>query len=149
MGRPSLYTPETAAEICERVASGETLRSICASEGMPAWASIHRWLEAHAEFRAQYARARDQQADSHADEVLDLARSLHGRDSDGISAGRSEIAALQWRAGRMAPKRWGERTSHEISGPDGAPISLDARNTVAEKIRGLAERLRDGTEEAP
>ena len=34
-GRPSLYTYEIAEEICERLAKGETLRSVCRSDHMP------------------------------------------------------------------------------------------------------------------
>ena len=34
-GRPGLYTPELAREICERLAEGETLRSVCRDKHMP------------------------------------------------------------------------------------------------------------------
>ena len=34
-GRPRLYTYEIAEEICERLAEGETLRSVCRDKHMP------------------------------------------------------------------------------------------------------------------
>ncbi len=34
-GRPSLYTEALAAKLCERLAEGESLRTICADKAMP------------------------------------------------------------------------------------------------------------------
>ena len=131
------------------MALGDTIREITADPAMPCWDTIHRHLRDDPAFSAQYTRAREEQADNHAEEVLTVARGLSGLDANGIAAGRILVDSLKWRAGRMAPKRWGDRTSHEVSGPDGGPISLDSRNTVAEKIRSLAERLRDDSGQAP
>ena len=60
-GRPSRYTPELAAVICERFAEGETLRSVCRDKAMPDKATVLRWLgdKKKADFRDQYAHARD------------------------------------------------------------------------------------------
>ncbi len=38
-GRPSLYTEALAADICRRLAEGETLRSVCRDKAMPDKAS--------------------------------------------------------------------------------------------------------------
>lgn len=42
-GRPSKYTPELAAELCERMGNGESLRSICESEHMPSVSQAISW----------------------------------------------------------------------------------------------------------
>ena len=57
-GRPSRYTSELAAVICERLAEGETLRSICRDDKMPDKATVLRWLgdKAKTDFRDQYAQ---------------------------------------------------------------------------------------------
>jgi hypothetical protein len=58
-GRPSVYTAEIAAEICVRLACGESLRAICHDETMPGQMTIYRWLSENCGgFREQYARAR-------------------------------------------------------------------------------------------
>ena len=43
-GRPSLYTEVLAAQICRRLAEGETLRAICRDPGMPAISTVMGWL---------------------------------------------------------------------------------------------------------
>lgn len=73
MARPSTFTEEVAGLICERLADGESLRSICSQEGMPSKSMVFRWLAANEAFRDQYARAREAQADTLFDEILDIA----------------------------------------------------------------------------
>ena len=59
MGRMCTYTPEIAAEICEKISSGESLRSICKGSGMPPEATVRNWaMDDVNGFAAQYARAR-------------------------------------------------------------------------------------------
>ena len=73
-GRPSLYTEALAAKICRRLAEGETLRSVCRDKAMPDKATVLRWLsdKKNADFRDQYAHARDMQADALFDEALEI-----------------------------------------------------------------------------
>ena len=71
-GRPSKYAPEMAAEICERIAEGESLREICAGQDTPGKTTVLSWLKKHEEFRVQYARAREDQADHYAEEIIEI-----------------------------------------------------------------------------
>ena len=74
-GRPSIYTPEVAAEICERMAAGESLRSICRSEDMPKESTVRLWaLDNREGFYPQYARAMETRMEGLADEILEIAR---------------------------------------------------------------------------
>src|SRR4051794_12935835 len=72
MGRDSTYTPELAAEICVRIADGESLRAICNDLHMPGKATVLRWLHDDEEFRDQYARARESQAEGFADDLIEI-----------------------------------------------------------------------------
>ena len=74
IGRPPLFTIELGDEICNRIADGKSLRAICDEGDMPDKATVFRWLSAeqHKDFRNQYARARDVQADVIFDEMLDI-----------------------------------------------------------------------------
>ncbi len=79
-GRPSLYTEALAADICRRLAEGETLRSVCRDKAMPDKATVLRWLgdKTKVDFRDQYAHARDMQADALFDEALEIADDASG-----------------------------------------------------------------------
>jgi len=77
IGRPTAYTKEIGNEICERLASGESLNAICRSEHIPHKVTVMRWLLSEQEiydgFRNQYAQAREIQYQFMADDILDIA----------------------------------------------------------------------------
>ncbi len=121
-GRPSLYTEALAANICRRLAEGETLRAICRDPAMPDKAIILRWLadKKKADFRDQYAHAREMQADALFDEALEIADDVSGdwsTDKDGkkvldhenIQPSRLRVDTRKWAAGKMAPKKYGDK----------------------------------------
>lgn len=131
-GRPSEYNEDTADKICEGLTSGRSLRSICADDEMPACSTVMRWLARNDEFRKQYAYAREVQADALADEILDIADDgsndwMEKHDSEGASVGwqfngeaarRSQIRidARKWLAGKMRPKKYGDKIETEHTG---------------------------------
>ncbi len=121
-GRPSLYTEALAAEICRRLAEGETLRSLCRDPTMPDKATVLRWLadKKKTDFREQYVYAREMQADALFDEALEIADDASGdwtEDKDGkkvvdhenIQRSRLRVDARKWAAGKMAPKKYGDK----------------------------------------
>lgn len=131
MARPSSYSVKVADMICERLADGKSLNSICASDDMPHKATVFRWLSSHDEFRDQYARAREAQADVLFDEILDIANTpIEGTktklDKDGevveISKGdmiehrRLQIDARKWMAGKLRPKVYGDKLDVDLTG---------------------------------
>src|SRR5262245_46280259 len=71
-GRPSIFTDDLAAKICNRRSEGQGLREICRSDDMPGKTTVMRWLNENEVFRDQYARAREAQADYWADEILEI-----------------------------------------------------------------------------
>lgn len=141
-GRPSDYTPEIAEGICERLAAGESLRSICDDESMPARSAVHTWLIKHKEFADQYTRARAIQADLLFEECLEIADESHGdmtKDDDGrevvnheaIQRARLRVDTRKWMAGKLRPKVYGDRVQTELSGPDGGPIQVEGAGVSA------------------
>lgn len=139
-GRPSSFKPAIAAKICERLANPETLRAICGDETMPAKSTVMRWLAQHAAFRDQYARAREDQADAIAEEILEIADDAgadvvveNGKprvDWENVNRSRLRVDARKWFAGKVAPKRYGDRVAQEISGPGGGPIRTAAARSL-------------------
>ena len=139
-GRPSSFTQAIADEICERLADGESLRSICNAEHMPSKATVFRWLadDRYTIFRDQYARARECQADAIFDEILDIADTpMLGEKRKTLPDGKEEVThgdmiehrrlrvdARKWMAGKLRPKKYGDLHKFEHSGPDGEPLTV-------------------------
>jgi hypothetical protein len=124
MGRPSLYTDELANTICDRIAMDESLVQILMAPGMPDYATVMRWLRDRPDFCANYARAREAQADFQADELRDLGkRALRGEVP--ADAARVAVDVLKWSAGRRNPKKYGDRQHLEHTGKDGGPIKTE------------------------
>ncbi len=133
MARPSKFTQAIAGTICERIAEGKSLRSICEDGKMPAARTVHRWLADEKrgdEFRQQYARARIAQADTLFDQILAIAddgkndthKTEDGReivDHEHIQRSRLRVDARKWMAAKLAPKKYGEKLA--LGGDDTAP----------------------------
>ncbi len=105
MGRPSLYTPELADDICRRLAECESLRAICRGEGRRSFATAMQWvIDDRGSFHAMYRRARDIQAHNLAEQAVEAALTA-------IDAHKARPAfdALRWYASKLLPKVYGER----------------------------------------
>ncbi len=156
-GRPSLYTDALAAKICWRLAEGETLRAICRDGAMPAISTVMGWLfnGKHKDFSEQYAHARARQADALFDEALVIADDASGdwsTDKDGkktldhehVQRSRLRVDTRKWAAGKLAPKRYGDKLQH--TGEGGGPIRTEVDLTgiptdVLRELRKLAARI--------
>jgi len=112
-GRPSLYSPELAQKLCDRLGAGELGVEIVKEPGMPSFATIHRWLGAHPDFRATYARAREMQAQACAERAVISGRKATAEDA---AAARVRFDADRWLAARLDPKNYGDRVDHNIAG---------------------------------
>jgi len=104
-GARTAYTPELAAEICERLAEGESLLSISRDPAMPTASAIYDWIERHPEFEAMYVRARRLQAET----LFDMAREVAmGATPKTVWADRLRYDAIRWQAARLAPRKYME-----------------------------------------
>ena len=124
-GRPSDYTEELAADICVRLADGESLKAICAEDQMPHRATVFRWLAAHESFRDMYARAREEQADTLADELVTIADEASvsvkhegeefrlALDATGVAHNRLRVDTRKWVAAKLKPRKYGEKVQNE------------------------------------
>lgn len=136
------YSQEIADKICARLAEGESLRSICAEEDMPGRRTVFDWLEANADFRTKYARAREFQAETLVDEMQDIADDARNDymekfDKDGVSIGyqingeavaRSKIRLEQrrWYAEKLLPKKYGPKLDVKVDANVQGMVSYQA-----------------------
>lgn len=144
-GRPTIYSDAVADKICELMAEGNSLRSICKMPAMPAMSTVMRWLasEERVAFREQYARARELLADYLAEETIEIADDGlndtyvddDGRvrvDHDHIARSRLRVDARKWFASKIAPKKYGDRITQEHTGADGAPLQVHSTVTFVQ-----------------
>ena len=135
MAGQTQYDQAKSDIICDRIASGESLRSICRDESMPAKSTVFKWLSENSDFSDQYARAREDQADFYAEQIVEIAdeevtmikQSKHfGGEGDekvevvfdptSVARNRLRVDARKWYASKLAPKKYGDKVQQEISG---------------------------------
>lgn len=122
MGRPSDYSQEVVDAVCERIADGESLRSICRDDTMPSTTSICKWLGLHEDFAEQYARARELQADALFDDCLAISDKAKG-DFEDVQERRLAIDTRKWMAGKLKGK-YSEKVKHVGGDDDDNPIAF-------------------------
>jgi len=146
--RPVEYTEEIAEEVCWRLAHGESLVSICSSEHLPHCATIYRWLIRFPVFCEMYARAREDQADTNADEILAIADEMppeytdeKGRttlDQTYIQWQKNRIDARKWTAAKLKPRKYGDRFA--VEGVEGG-AAIKTENTSADKFLEVIKNM--------
>jgi len=160
VGAPTTYNAHLATVICIRIAEGESLRQILRDEGMPAQSTVYEWLLRHPEFAENYTRAREEQADTLADEIIAIAdespETVEVRDKEGnvldvkIDSGyvnyqRQRIEARKWTAMKLKPKKYGDRVA--VEGVEGG-AAIKTEDATADKfleiIRNMEMKKRAG-----
>lgn len=151
------YTPEQIAAhkatICERIANGESLRQILETEGLPASSTVFTWLSEDGTFSEQYARAREAQADAVFDDILSIAddgrndwMKRKNRDDqaigwvengEAIRRSQLRIEARKWMAGKLKPKKYGDKLDLNLSGSV-AMMSEEQVNARLSELLGKA-----------
>lgn len=144
MGRPAIYNEELAAAICERIAAGETLLSIVADAEMPCYTTVCKWRRTIPDFAQMYAHAREDQADTEAEEIRAISderppmvgdtnhqagesASEDGNtrmDSAFVAWQRLRIDTRKWRASKMRPKVYGDKIDLTHADPAGGPVAV-------------------------
>tara|TARA_B100001059_G_C17818117_1_gene576541 strand:+ start:425 stop:931 length:507 start_codon:yes stop_codon:yes gene_type:complete len=152
-GGQTVYTEEKADEILARLSEGESLRSICKDDHLPAASSVIGWVMDDREgFKEQYARARKIQGDVLFDKLIELSQKAFqnatgapgtGEASAKVQAIRLEVDALKWSLSKLHPERYSDFRRNELTGKAGGPIKQEASFLLTkedeEKIRQIAD----------
>jgi len=151
MGRPSIYTEELANDICVRLGLGQSLRKICLDEDMPSLRSVMGWLTTKPDFLQQYTRAREIQAETQFDELIDIVDQppelSHVVDKNGelvevkfdssyVQWMKLRVDTRKWTAARMAPKKYGEHKQLEQA-QDLTVIDVNVRDMMDVAVKRL------------
>jgi len=144
-GRPSSYTPALAETICEKIASGISLKDVCKTEGFPDEKTVRIWALTREDFRPMYIRAREERAERWADEIVEIAD--HARndymerefgkvvDHEHINRSRLRIDTRKWLMSRILPGKYGDKI--ELAGNRDNPLVIETTPRDMSKALGL------------
>lgn len=141
------WSQEVWDDIVQRLSAGETLSSICRTEGYPCRETVHSRKHEVEEFGGQFARAKDLGYESIAEDTLEIADDARNdwmerqsEDNPGWLANGEHIQRSKLRIetrlkllAKWDPKRYGDRVAHELTGPNGGPLQTVTREMTAEE----------------
>lgn len=111
-------TDQDIADICDKLAEGQSLRAICEEAGI-CERSVYRRLRDDEAFSQEYARARKTWADSQLEVIIAVSKD----EELGADHKRVQIDTLKWAMGKMNGK-YSDKVKH-VGGDDGdAPIAF-------------------------
>ena len=112
-------TQDIEDRICEELASGRSLISICAAEDMPSRWTVLRWMRQNDQFATSIARARDDQADYYLDKQIEFTEIATIND---YQLRKFQADNLKWVASKLKPKKYGDSTQVKMADADGNKI---------------------------
>ncbi len=174
--RPTQYTKELGKYILDRMIAGDSLLKIMESSAdTPHRLTVWHWtcgeLGAPPEFKGEYRRARQLQADAYAEQVLRVSEALDetkrrnaqlelddlpgdasqerinkvkfAAERRSIEGSRLLADNLKWTSGRMHPKSWGDK--HQIVGGDeeDTPVRMDFKGMPTKMLEKIAKLERE------
>jgi hypothetical protein len=142
-------------DICAKISSGLSLKSIIEAEGKPSRIEFYRWINESEEKSTIYARARLERADHIFDEMFDIADNPSigikkktteketGTFTEIIEGDMTEHRKLQidtrkWALARMNPKKYGEKSELDLTS-GGEKISTETTVTFINARRIIKE----------
>lgn len=148
-GRPSLFNQAVCDAFCERVAAGESVRSICRDDDFPEMKTIFRWLSKHPSFRQQYDVAKEMGMAAMAEEILEIADDgsndtyvdEEGRprvDTDVIQRSRLRVDTRKWLMSKLAPKKYGDKVDLNHGAQPDNPLTM-----LFQQVAGTPFKPRD------
>ena len=158
-----VFDQKIADIICIGLSEGLSLRKMLKADVqgvLPAQSTIYEWLLRHPSFAEQYTRAREEQADTLADEIIEIADEQpeivvvtdrdgkvieHKLDGAFLQWQKNRIEARKWTAMKLKPKKYGDRVALEgVEG--GAAIKTEdaTASKFLEVIRNMEMTKRVG-----
>ena len=131
---------EAFTHICTEVAVGKSLRKICEAPDMPDLSTVRGWINNSDELAKHYARAREEQADFYADQIIEIADA-----ATDANLARVQIDARKWVAAKLKSKTYGDKIAHVGGDENDNPIRYaDEADAFTRRIAGIAPRIAQG-----
>lgn len=129
VGRPSKWNENLANKICLKIStSNKSLRTICKEVNIDV-AVVLKYLNQDEKFLAQYTRAKEEQADFLAEEMLEIAddssndttkiydkagNEIEVENREWVNRSRLRVETRKWIASKLKPKKYSDKI--EIAG---------------------------------
>lgn len=140
--------------ILERIANGESLRSVCRDETMPGLETVRGWLATDDDLSVQYARALVERADFHFDKGIEIVSEVppmvgdtnhkagdSRMDSGYVAWQRVRFDAHRWAASKLNPRKYAEVVKQQVTGLDDGPVeykvSVDYQGSAGQPAGSL------------
>lgn len=117
LGRPTEYSDTVFNTICDRLADGKSLKSICETNEMPSKATFYNWINNDKDLLDKYTRAKDDASDALADDIQDISDKVLNGEYEANNA-RVAIDAKKWIASKLKPKKYGDKLDMTSNGKD-------------------------------
>ena len=127
-GRPSIYTPELADEICNELGSHTLgLNALCEKfPHFPHPDTVRSWRHKHLDFSAKYLQAMQSRAMLYEEETFEIAsqkityvddKGIERFDAGGVAWQKMNVNLRQWHASKLASKVFGDKlqTEHSVN----------------------------------
>ena len=122
-GRPEIWSQELADRVCEKIAQGYSMRTVCTPDDMPSISTLFKWIREKPEFSQQYARATEERTEAMAEDILDIAddgsndlmtiqkgdASYEVENREVTNRSRLRVDTRKWLMSKMKPKKYGEK----------------------------------------
>lgn len=106
------WTDDIIETICARLASGESIHGMAGKDGLPSEPTIYRYMAQNEAFRAKADEARRAQQEYEADYCVQIADEAAPEEAQ---VAKLRIWARQWRASKLAPKKYGDRITQDMN----------------------------------
>lgn len=117
--RPKPTDPGILEKLCEKISStDDSMKKICEPKDMPALSEVYVEMSRNEKFQKAIARAKELQQEALIDSCHDLAQEATKED---WQVKRLQIWERQWRAAKLAPKKYGEKITHRNDPEDPIP----------------------------
>ena len=131
----------------------------CFKAGVPK-STFLGWVKPEGKLADQYASAREAMIHAIAEEVLQISDSepvtivdQHGisrYDSAAVQHQRLRVDSRKWLLSKMMPKVYGDKTTQEVTGANGGPLTitaLDLKNLTDEELDNMDYLMSKGSKE--
>lgn len=143
MPAPFDWTPEIEQRICDELSSGVSIREIGVEDWAPSEPTIYRRMASDKAFADRIALARTAQQDYEADNCVTMADSATPEDWQVV---KLQIWARQWRASKLAPKKYGDKIDVTSDG-ESVNLSVEDRAAKLAALAGLAAKRKQDQED--
>lgn len=137
--------PGAVAEFMGFISSGGNLADFSRAKGID-YQTFSDWIYKDAERASLYDRAREERAEKLVDEIVSISdeeayddvlnadgsTSAVRFDSTAVARNKLRVDTRKWVASKLKPRKYGDRNTQEIVGPEGGPLQLASLN-----LRGL------------